>query len=287
MKISIETLEILRTLIKLQPGIIIPPGNTIKARTASVYAEVAVAETFPSEVRIQDIHDFLRTVAYFKDPDFEFTDEHIRITESDGTAESVYPQAKPGILVLLQFPKLQKPEPQENAKFTIDEEQWATLQKVLGIRGPKKMDHWQRNLLKITSDGERVRITTERHDRVAEYSLVVDASNNGFEFNCVFDAAYLCFATGAYRVTVTPAYAKFSQLGGNSLFYFVGADTQLSTWGGNRSFLVTATKSKAQHSHFSIQAHSPEEAELLVRRMPESEFRWTTDPCIQMTFKAG
>src|SRR5437016_3151829 len=179
MKLLIETIELIRNFSKFQPGIIICPGNTLKVRTRAAYAEATVAESFPAEVRISNVQDFLRTVALFKDPDFDFTEDHIRIAETDGTAELVYPQAKPGSVVQLPVGKGIKPLPPEQIKFTISDDQWATLQKALGLRVVTNKDYWEKRNLVVVSDGKTVQLTADRGYKMPGYSLVVGGVTNG------------------------------------------------------------------------------------------------------------
>lgn len=281
MKLSIETLATLKNFSKFQSGLIIPPGSALMVRAESVYAEATLLETFPSEIRVSDVQDFLRAVALFNDPEFEFTEEHIRIAESDGTAELVYLQAKPGSVAHLPVPKKMKPLPPENFTFTISAEQWATLQKAL-----RKKDDWKKWNLTITSDGKAVRLVAERGLNSAAYSVMLKAPTNGLEFKCVLDSANLLMAEGPYQVTVTPTYTIFQHTGGYNLRYFVGSEIALSTWGEKKTYLVAATKSMVQDCQFSVLAHSAEEAEAIVRKKPDEDFRWTAEPRIRKDLKA-
>jgi hypothetical protein len=147
MKLSIETTTLLKNFSKIQTGILVQPGNTLKVRSEQTFAEANVAETFPIEVRISNLPGFLRTLALFKDPDIDISGDHIRITEADGTAELVYPQAKPESLILMPIPKRIKPDPPEQITFTISGEEWATLQKAFGIGGVRKNNDWGGKIL--------------------------------------------------------------------------------------------------------------------------------------------
>lgn len=280
MKLSSETTALLKTLSKLQSGLIIQPGNTIKVRTAATFALATVVETFPTEIRICNIQDFLHAAALFKDPEFDFTAEHIRIAEADGTAEVVYPQAQPGSPVCLPFPNKMKPIPPENVTFAVRAEQWASLRKALGNK-----DRWQRRNLTITSDGISVRLIAKRGGNLVEYSITVATPTTGLKFKSVLDSAHLLMPAGPYQITVTPTYAMFQHNGGYDLRYFVGVEIASSTWGDKKTYLVAATKSMVHDCQFSVLAHSPEEAEAIVRQKPDEECRWTAAPRIRTEFK--
>ena len=253
MKLSSETTALLKTLSKLQSGLIIQPGNTIKVRTAATFALATVVETFPTEIRICNIQDFLHAAALFKDPEFDFTAEHIRIAEADGTAEVVYPQAQPGSPVCLPFPNKMKPIPPENVTFAVRAEQWASLRKALGNK-----DRWQRRNLTITSDGISVRLIAKRGGNLVEYSITVATPTTGLKFKSVLDSAHLLMPAGPYQITVTPTYAMFQHNGGYDLRYFVGVEIALKYMGA-KSFWSPAAQVLVHDCQLSVLAHSPEE----------------------------
>ena len=132
---------------------------------------MTVPEEFPAEVRIADISDFLRAVALFTDPEIEFTDEHVRISEFDGSVESFYPQAKVGSLVTLPVGRRLAILPPEHFIFAINGDQWTMIQKALKGTGLGKND-WQPDYLRIIADGSRVLVKTDLYyGRLSTLSL--------------------------------------------------------------------------------------------------------------------
>lgn len=285
MKLSTETTALLTNFSKFQKGIIIQPGNTLGIRTEYVYAQANVSETFPTEARISDVRDFLQMVALFRDPDIDFSSDPIRIAESDGTAELLYPQAKPELPISLPFPKRMKPDPPEQITFTISDVQWAAIQKALGITAARKKDDWVRRHLVVLSDGKNIRLNTERGRSLPPYSLWPSGETKGIECKSVFDASTLHLIGGSYNVMLTATYARFVHAGTYDVRYFV-ATARTSTWGGKRTYVVTATKHLTHECQFNIQANSPEEAEAIARQKPAEEFRWSEEPHLNATFKA-
>lgn len=276
MRLSQHTITILNLLSKINPGVIISPGNILATRTTSVFVEARVAESFPAEVRIREIRDFLQAVKLFTDPVFDFGQEQVRITEADGTAESTYSYAKPGSLV--QLPTKRKKEidiPPEHITFSISEAQLATLLKAIG-RGPvtKCWDLTKR--LRITCDRGKISASTQALYGTSsyEYSVVLDGEANGQECNVVFNPDYLLLLPRAYEVILTATFAAFRN---ESLLYCVGAVPNLTCWGGKQSYEVRVTKGDLQDGVTSVLANSAEEAERLVRQMRDDSFDWRTE----------
>lgn len=277
MKISQQTIALLKQFAAINPGLVISPGNVIISRTPDLVAEVTVPETFPHEVRISNINEFLRAVALFRDPIYDFCTDHVRITESDGTAQTVYTYAKSGSILSVHTLK-KKPLSVEQISLIIGPEHWDTLRKALGISISRDNGYGDGHL-KIKSDGQNVQLVAERYSRTQtiEYSVSVPALTNGFECENVLDAHLLPSLPGPYELTVFPFFVRFQQRGDHSLLYYVASKPLVSTWGGTKFYQVKATKNLTQECVISVSAHSPQEAEALVRQM--DTFDWTGEPC--------
>jgi hypothetical protein len=283
MTISQQTIALLKQFAAIKPGIVISPGNSINTRSDDIVAEATVPETFPIEVRLPDIHEFVRLLSLFKEPVCEFDEDHVRIVESDGTVETLYALGKPGSV--FHRPARQKyPFPTEQITLTIGPEQWETLRKALGVN-ISKQNYYGEGQLTIKSDGQKVQLIAQRksHTQKIQYSLLVPAVTNGFECTLALCASNLPSLPGAYHVTVYPSFVRFQQTGDSSLSYCVGSEPQ-STWGGAQVYQVRVTKTLTQECCVSVNAHSPEEAEAQVRK--SGTWDWTTEPRQSIECKA-
>src|SRR5579871_49075 len=112
MKISYYTTTILKQCASVAPGITINPGNVIATRTDDAVVEATISEMFAKEVRLPDIHEFLPVLALFNDPTWHFEGDCVRISESNGTAETVYALGKAGTIP--QRSSRKKPIPAEH-----------------------------------------------------------------------------------------------------------------------------------------------------------------------------
>ena len=284
MKLSQRTIALLKQFAAINPGLVISPGNVIISRTPDLVVEVTVPETFHHEVRIFNIHEFLRAVALFRDPIYEFGTDHVRITESDGTAQTVYTYAKSGSILSVHTLK-KKPLAVEQISLIIGPEHWDTLRKALGISISRDNGYGDGHL-KIKSDGQNVQLVAERYSRTQtiEYSVSVPALTNGFECESVLDAHLLPSLPGPYELTVFPCFVRFQQRGDHSLLYYVASEPLLSTWGATKFYQVKVTKTLTQECAISVSAHSPQEAEALARKV--ETFDWTGEARQRIDCKA-
>lgn len=81
MKISNETVEVLKNFADINMSVLFKPGN--KVRTVSpqktILAQATVTETFPKECAIYDLNQFLNISAQFEDPQFDFNETFVKI----------------------------------------------------------------------------------------------------------------------------------------------------------------------------------------------------------------
>jgi len=89
-KISADTLNILKNFASINSNLHVKTGNTLTTVSPSmtILAEANIPETFDKEFGVWDMAKFLSTVSLFKDPEFEF-DENFVTINSTGTKASV------------------------------------------------------------------------------------------------------------------------------------------------------------------------------------------------------
>jgi hypothetical protein len=84
MKISKETLEVLKNFSAINPNLVIKEGNKLStiAEAKNIMASTTVTETFPKEVGIYDLNEFLQALSLIDDPNLEFEDSAIVINSA-------------------------------------------------------------------------------------------------------------------------------------------------------------------------------------------------------------
>jgi len=87
MKISKETLEVLKNFSAINPNLVIEKGNKLStiAEVKNIMASCIVQETFDKDIGIYDLNEFLSALSLIEDPEFEFGDSSATI-KSDLTS---------------------------------------------------------------------------------------------------------------------------------------------------------------------------------------------------------
>lgn len=97
MKISKETIALLKAFSAINPNIMLSPGGILESISPqkNIMADATITEEFPSKLGIYDCQEFLSSISLFNDPEFEFTDKSVKISEGKssitfwGAAENV------------------------------------------------------------------------------------------------------------------------------------------------------------------------------------------------------
>lgn len=116
MKLSKETLEVLKNFASINLNLLIKPGNVITTKSPpnTVIASAEVAETFDKQFGIYDLSRFLGVMSLCDDPELEFTDKKVTIKE--GAYSVVYYGAEPDILV---YPQKMLTAPSFDVEFDV------------------------------------------------------------------------------------------------------------------------------------------------------------------------
>ena len=131
MKISSETLAVLQNFAVINNGILVAEGDTLKtiSTNKTVLASAKIAETFDSPFCIYALPEFLAVVSTFSQPEFEFGEKEVTISE--GSSKLVYVYADPATIVLPPNKELSTAD--HDVAFTITEADLSKLAKVGSI----------------------------------------------------------------------------------------------------------------------------------------------------------
>lgn len=86
MKLSKETINVLKNFSAIQPNLVVKPGSTIStlADAKTIAAEANVAETFDREFGIYNLNEFIGALSLISEPELEFSDSFVTIKGPDG-----------------------------------------------------------------------------------------------------------------------------------------------------------------------------------------------------------
>jgi hypothetical protein len=233
MKVSKETLAILKNFSSMNSNILIHAGNTLRTITPAknMLAEAKVSETFENEIGIFDLSKFLGTISLFNDPTFTFEDKYVKICDKNNS-EVKYYYTEPTLLTTADK-RLNMPEPV--VSVDISEKQLAEIHKSSSVLQLP-------NVSIESKDGEIHAVVFEKptNDYVGSgyeaksntYTVVLGPNNNGCDFEYHFQIDNFRFLPGGYSVSLCEqVIGEFEYVGNLNLTYWVAFDTTSRYYG--------------------------------------------------------
>ena len=91
MKLSNKTVDVLKNFSTINQNLIIKEGNTLTTMSAmkNIVAKAEVEQTFPKEVAIYDLNEFLAALSLFTVPVLDFQDQFVMMSEEGSPKKSL------------------------------------------------------------------------------------------------------------------------------------------------------------------------------------------------------
>ena len=217
MKLSENTLAVLKNFASINSGVVLKAGQTQKTISPekSILVEATLEDNLNTDFGIYDLNQFLGNVTTLKNPELTFTKESV--TLDDGDFALNYLACSPSLII--------SPPDKELALKTVDCKfalTNATLQKLLKIATMNSLP----NLTVVGKDGElRLKIHEKAND-TSNHGSVKIGDYAGEDFIATFKTENLKLLPDDYNVELQKgAFAKFVNVAGN-LKYFIALETK-------------------------------------------------------------
>jgi hypothetical protein len=210
MKLSKRTLELLKNYATINPSIVIPEGQLLQtmATSKNIVSYSEADEAFPVDFAIYDLFEFIKVIELFDDPEFEFEDTSVTISDNNSSCVYIYAEKN-----IIDYPKNKINFPKADVSFRLTKDQ---LDKILRAANTLNLP-----FVCITKDGDNliIKVTDPKNPSSNNYSLVVgeDKSDASFEFYINYE--YFKMIKDDYQVDVSKKnIAQFTATDG-SLYY--------------------------------------------------------------------
>lgn len=192
MKISKQTIEILRNYAAINQNILIKEGNVLTTRTVArnLFASATVDTSFPREVGIYNTATFLGVLSLFSDPEIDFGESAMTISQGKNKVNYLY--AAPAVL---DFPDKAIKMPAVTATFELTEENLKSLLKASAVLSSTD--------LKISSDGKVITCTVLDPKNSAANTFTVEVGESDREFEVFIKIENLKMIPAAYDVSLS------------------------------------------------------------------------------------
>ena len=226
MKLSADTVSILKNFSTINSNIVFREGNTIKtiAEAKNVLASAQVDEIFPAEFGVYDLPEFLSVMGMFSNPELEFDDDmkFVRIKEGSQSVKYFFSDVE-----TLTTTDKEVKMPTIDLIFELSVENINSLRKAASTLGVSDL------VVTKSSDGLNVTVTSVEDSTANSFNIQVKAIGDipTEDFRFVFDINSLKVLSSAYKIEVSSKLiSKFVSVDFASLEYFIALEKS-STFG--------------------------------------------------------
>lgn len=197
MKLSTETLSVLKNFASINQGILFKPGKTIRTISThkNILAEAVVSEEIPKEFGVYDLNNFLSVLSLHKDdPVIDFDESNVLISGLQGRSKIKYRFCAPNMIVVAPEKNLELNNPEINFEFSAEDFDW-----ILRAANVLSSPH-----IAVESDGKKIFVTAfdVQNDSAHTESLEVSKSN-GDKYKMLFKTENMKMLAGGYSVTIS------------------------------------------------------------------------------------
>ena len=198
MKLSNETISVLKNFGAINQGILFKKGKTLKTVSShkNILAEVDIKEEIPAEFGIYDLNNFLSVISLHKDdPSFEFDDKQVTIVGNKGRSKIKY-RFTPSNMIVIP-PEKQLSMPDAEIKFELKSEDFEWVMRAAGVLASPQ--------IAIESDGKKVNIVTLDLQNDSAHTDALEISDgNGNKYKMVFKTENITkIMSGSYDVSIS------------------------------------------------------------------------------------
>lgn len=212
MKISEKTIQILKNFSTINQSILVHPGNVIKtiAGDRTIFSKADVQENFPKKFSIYELSKFLGAISLFKEPEFEFFDDHLKISEGNNFIRYAYADES----LIVTPPNKEIELPSKDIVFDLNERDLSTILKAVSVLQVPEVS--------ISGEDGAIYIKAINNKNASSDRFQIAVGVTDQSFNAIFNASFMKFLPANYKVALSKS--GFAQFTSDGLIYWIAAD---------------------------------------------------------------
>ena len=219
MKLSNETVMVLKNFSSINQNLVIKSGNSISTMSAmkNIVAKAIIKESFPSDFAIYDLNEFLAALSLFSKPELDFSKDFVIIREESGESKSLkYWFSDPSVVTT---PTKEIKMPSAEVSFNFSSDTLSQIQKAAAVIGAPDM---------ALEDG-KLKVTDKKNDTANAFDTDLDIVNTlGKKYQFWFKVENLKLLPGSYSVDVSSKKISFFKNNNVNIEYFIALEPESS-----------------------------------------------------------
>ena len=217
MKLSKETVALLKNFAGINSNLLIKAGNKLSTISGAknVMSDATVAENFAADFGIYDLNEFLGAMSSFEDPDLEFSEKFVTITQGSNSIKYFAAEAS-----VLSAPTRAITFPDSDVDFTLTSAMLDMIKKTSSVLGASD--------LSIVGDGSTLTavVGDKKNASGNSYNTPLGSTDKTFKVNLKVEN--LKMLPGDYTVSISSKKISRFKAINSDLVYYVAIEADSS-----------------------------------------------------------
>lgn len=217
MKISKETLEVLKNFANINPSILLKPGSNLRTVSPrkNVLGVAKITEKLPVECAIFDLNQLLGVISLFEDPDFEFEPTKMVIKDASGAYAVFHYASKDAII---SAPEKNIELPTKEVDVSLESSRFRGALKAASTMG---LPH-----ICIVGNNGNVSISAADSSNASanKWSAPI-GSTEATDFSAIYRMDQMNFLPRDYKLTISKKANGIAHFSASDVEYFIAAET--------------------------------------------------------------
>ena len=222
MKLSSHTTSVLKNFATINQNLVIKEGNSIATMSAmkNIVAKAEVEESFPQEVAIYDLNEFLGALSLFTSPVLDFSESYVMITEENKPSTKMkYFYSDPSVVT---SPNKTITMPSKEVSFKLNGENLNKLKRAAGVIQAPDL------VLEKNNTDVFLTVKDKKNDTANTFSIDVDTVADGSDFKFFFKVENLKLMDGDYDVDISSKNISHLASSNKDVEYWVALEPESS-----------------------------------------------------------
>lgn len=213
MKITTNTVNVLKNFSAINPSLIITEGNVIKTISTSktIMARAKVDSEFTKRCAIYNLNQFISVLSLFNDPELVFHNDHVDIIDSNKKSSYVYSSED---TLKVKPPEKDIVLPTIDVSFKLTNDNLKDVEKAAGVLGLPE--------IAVVGDGTVVTIQAVDSKNSTSHAFSAEIGNSDKVFRAIFKVDNIKVIPGDYEVNVCSR--GISHFRGNEVEYWIAVE---------------------------------------------------------------
>ena len=215
MKLSNETVSVLKNFSTINQNLVIKSGSTITTMSAmkNIVAKADVKEEFPQDFAIYDLNEFLSVITFFENPELQFEDSFVVVTEEGSRTRAKYFFSDPSVVTTPTKPITM---PECEVKLNISSDILDRITRGASVIGAPD----------LALESGTLKATDKKNDTANDFQMDIEVESDSNDYKFWFKVENLKLIPDSYDVQISSKSISHFKNSKGDVEYFIALEPE-------------------------------------------------------------